>query len=98
MNKHSPVGQSGSLLERAAALYGLEVPTATAGVARAAPLVAPEPIPQPEAFIQPAPGRSARPDLCPRSVWRGSTARGCGGTASSTRIRRWAPSRRNSGS
>ncbi|HEX5184531.1 MAG TPA: hypothetical protein VFW19_15450 [Allosphingosinicella sp.] len=56
MNKHSPLGQSGSLLERAAELYGFEVPTAKAGVARAAPLAEPplqplaEPRPQPQAF------------------------------------------------
>jgi exopolysaccharide/PEP-CTERM locus tyrosine autokinase len=59
MNKHSPLGQSGSLLERAAALYGLEVPTAEAGVARAAPLVQPlpepKPVPQPEPQPQPEP-------------------------------------------
>ncbi len=53
MNQHSPLGRSGSLLERAAALYGLEVPTAAAGAARAAPLV--EPLPQDDFPAQPEP-------------------------------------------
>ncbi len=57
MNQHSPLGQKGSLLERAAALYGFEVPTATAGVARAAPLV--EPLPEP--FFEPAPAAEPLP-------------------------------------
>lgn len=63
MNQHSPLGQSGSLLERAAALYGLEVPTANAGVARAAPLVEPVPelVPQPQAFPEPAPAPEPQP-------------------------------------
>jgi protein-tyrosine kinase len=65
MNEHTPLGQSGSLLERAAALYGLEVPTATAGIARAAPLVEPEPLPQPEAFIEPAPASAPEPQPRP---------------------------------
>ncbi|HEY1605972.1 MAG TPA: CpsD/CapB family tyrosine-protein kinase [Allosphingosinicella sp.] len=62
MNKHSPLGQSGSLLERAAELYGFEVPTAKAGVARAAPLVEPipEPRPRPQAF-EPAPEPAYEP-------------------------------------
>ena len=47
MNKHSPLGQSGSLLERAAALYGLEVPTAAPG--------APPPARRVEAVAQPQP-------------------------------------------
>jgi exopolysaccharide/PEP-CTERM locus tyrosine autokinase len=71
MNKHSSLGQSGSLLERAAALYGLEVPTATAGVARAAPIVEPlpQPLPQPlppqalvELSPEPAPEPQPRPE------------------------------------
>ncbi|MDB5692893.1 MAG: exopolysaccharide biosynthesis protein [Alphaproteobacteria bacterium] len=77
MNKHSPLGQSGSLLERAAALYGLEVPTAAPGAARADPAprhepvarpepapqlqIRPEPRPEPEARIKPQPLRHPQP-------------------------------------
>jgi protein-tyrosine kinase len=61
MNKHSPLGQSGSLLERAAALYGLEVPTASAGIARAAPLVEPQPRHAPVAQPEPAPQPQPKP-------------------------------------
>src|SRR3954471_15181230 len=76
MNKHSPFGQSGSLLERAAALYGLEVPTAAAGIARAAPLVEPAPVlapvvqPQPVAEPKPRPEPEARvkPQPAPRPL------------------------------
>jgi protein-tyrosine kinase len=69
MNKHSPLGQSGSLLERAAALYGLEVPTAAAGVARAAPLVepVPQPQPQPQPVVRAEPAPAPRPEPAPRA-------------------------------
>jgi protein-tyrosine kinase len=68
MNKHSPLGQSGSLLERAAALYGLEVPTATAGVARAAPLVEPVPAPIVEPVPAPVVARAPAPVIEPELV------------------------------
>lgn len=78
MNQHSPLNQKGSLLERAAALYGLEVPTATAGVARVTPLVEPLPEPQPEPVFEPAPAAEplprpepevrARPKAAPRPL------------------------------
>jgi exopolysaccharide/PEP-CTERM locus tyrosine autokinase len=82
MNKHSPLGQSGSLLERAAALYGLEVPTAPAGAARIAPQPAPvsqpEPVPQPQPELRPQPRpepeararpqQEARPEPAPRPL------------------------------
>lgn len=65
MNKHSPLGQSGSLLERAAALYGLQVPTATPGAPppaarRAEPNRQPQPIQRAEP--QPAPEPQPRPE------------------------------------
>jgi exopolysaccharide/PEP-CTERM locus tyrosine autokinase len=66
MNKHSPLGQSGSLLERAAALYGLEVPTAEAGIARAAPLVQPLPEPMPAPQPEPVARPVAVPEPQPR--------------------------------
>lgn len=65
MNKHSPLGQSGSLLERAAALYGLEVPTAAAGIARAAPLVEPVPAPEPVAVVERVTPAVIEPQLSP---------------------------------
>ncbi|MEA3001547.1 MAG: protein-tyrosine kinase [Sphingomonadales bacterium] len=74
MNKHSPLGQSGSLLERAAALYGLEVPTARAGAATVAPRAAPRPEPQPEPQPQarpeprPEPEALVRPQQAPRPL------------------------------
>jgi exopolysaccharide/PEP-CTERM locus tyrosine autokinase len=70
MNKHSPLGQSGSLLERAAALYGLEVPTARASAPGAAPRpeLAPEPASQPQSRPEPRPEPEAlvRPQQAPR--------------------------------
>src|SRR3954471_15533818 len=53
MNQHSPLSASGSLLERAAELYGFGVPAA-----RPLPVRAPEPVPVPEpepALKQPEP-------------------------------------------
>jgi Mrp family chromosome partitioning ATPase len=54
MNKHSPLSHSGSLLERAAELYGFGnppaiAPTSSAGAAPVAPEPRPEPVPEPEA-------------------------------------------------
>jgi protein-tyrosine kinase len=77
MNKHTPLGQSGSLLERAAALYGLSVPTAQAGsslpaAGDAAPAYDPVPAPAPAqaAPIAPRPEPEARsaPRPAPRAV------------------------------
>jgi Mrp family chromosome partitioning ATPase len=54
MNKHSPLSHSGSLLERAAELYGFGsppaiAPTSSGGEPRVAPEPQPEPVPEPEA-------------------------------------------------
>lgn len=54
MNKHSPLSHSGSLLERAAELYGFGsapavAPTSSAASPRLAPEPKPEPVPEPKA-------------------------------------------------
>jgi protein-tyrosine kinase len=68
MNKHSPLGQSGSLLERAAALYGLEVPKAAPGAPPASRRVAPVPAPQPAVRTEPAPSFEPAPRPAPQAV------------------------------
>jgi protein-tyrosine kinase len=66
MNKHSPLDQSGSLLERAAALYGFEVPTAAPGAAPAARRVEPVPPPRPAQHAEPAPASAPALEPKPR--------------------------------
>src|SRR3954471_6638394 len=69
MNKHSPLAQSGSLLERAAALYGLEVPTAAPGAPPpAARRVEPAPQPQPVQRAEPAPAPEPEPRPRPEAI------------------------------
>ena len=61
MNQHTPLRSGGSLLERAAELYGFDLP---------APVARPEIAPQPEPVAERAPEPAAEPKPAPRPVFR----------------------------
>jgi exopolysaccharide/PEP-CTERM locus tyrosine autokinase len=63
MNKHSSLRTSGSLLERAAELYGFEVPTARAPAAAPEAAPVPQPRPEPEVLAAPMPAPKAPADF-----------------------------------
>jgi Mrp family chromosome partitioning ATPase len=83
MNKHSPLSHSGSLLERAAEIYGFG-----SAIPRAEPEVAPDAEPQTQAAPRRRPGPSAAEELDP-----GPFDAACGGTQDMLRRGAEAPTR-----